>query len=1176
MLNKNNYIRLDLLPMKKILLILLLIPLFLNGQDFEVVHYTVEDGLMSNEIKGVFEDSLGIIWIANGLGFTRLYGDKTENITSSQRNNNSKVYSIDGMMCFNYECYKCCNKMYSRSYFYDNQISRENTSDSLIKKIDPLIDDSGYIYSRIQRKNEWYILKYKLQDTIDITKNIIDKLPQDWMSFELKLDNHNNIFLVNKDIIHHLDYLNNKVIKYEIEIGGFLNIISQDQIFYFITDFDNNPDDFQSEFRIFRQDSLVWNRQYNFYELYLNYVKTKDKIYVSVYNQLIDLSSPELVIFSSKEVILDIGASDNEIYYMTNSGIYKFENKSGKLIYPYPFSRDHNLVVTKSGLFYFEWWSSGGLYELKKKNITHIDLKTTNVKLSLPNQYFIKNGSIHFVSRTGNCFFKLDTDSIILKKDVVPNNRGFTTGTIKIANNFYFSGLYEDERSFILKVSDDLESKVVFESDEWISSLTTYDSTLYIFQDSRILIANPKSLNVIDTIYYPKKNIYNDSIDSQFYIEYIQDVLSLNNEYRKNNKEYFTYELNDTKQTYVFNYSDLSFKIIDSKHKTAALNFKDSSFFQNDTLYVYDKEKSEYYTYNNTNKNVKLNYSEIERYKSNRDQIVMLNDEGEIIIYSDAFKKIKLIGTSNNLLFSPVRDIRVDFYNGVIYGFNDRGIIEIDIEGIMNEEYSQIKKYNLGLTNGWHLESLRDSLLLIFHESGITKMNIGKFKYVPPSPLIHFTSFRQNYEPFDWTKVNASVDSSWGNVVPYNMILSHDLNHLTFDYQGVSHSNKQPLMYFHQLVGQDTSFIGTLSKSATYSNLQDGEYTFKVFAQDENGSQSKVISCSFVIKPPYWETWWFISLSLVGFAAIIYSLFQYNIRRLKARQAELEAEVNAATQEIREQKNEIEEAHREITDSIAYAKRIQGAILPPLKLVKAYLEQSFVLYKPKDVVAGDFYWMVPNDGTTYFAAADCTGHGVPGAMVSVVCNNALNRSVKEFGLIEPGEILNNTRELVIKEFEKSEEEVQDGMDIALCALKGQNLKYAGAHNPLWIVRKGEFDLVEFPEGSRITAQENSNYNLIELKADKQPIGKYAASKSFNTQNINLRKGDSIYLFSDGYVDQFGGENGKKFKSLNFKRLLLSIQELGMREQSNHIDTVFEDWRKGVEQIDDVCVIGVRV
>ena len=259
---------------------------------------------------------------------------------------------------------------------------------------------------------------------------------------------------------------------------------------------------------------------------------------------------------------------------------------------------------------------------------------------------------------------------------------------------------------------------------------------------------------------------------------------------------------------------------------------------------------------------------------------------------------------------------------------------------------------------------------------------------------------------------------------------------------------------------------------------------------------------------------------------------------------------------------ELEEKNNEITDSIKYAKRIQSAILPPDKLVKEYLQESFILYKPKDIVAGDFYWMeqvaslgINGDKKILFAAADCTGHGVPGAMVSVVCNNALNRSVRECGLTDPGQILDKTREIVIQEFEKSDEEVMDGMDIALCSLNGNILEYAGANNPLWILRNGE---------------------IIVIKADKQPIGKFRAELPFTTHTIELQKGDAVYLFSDGYADQFGGEKGKKMKSVNFKQLLLSLQDKNMIQQKESIDIAFENWRGNLEQIDDVCVIGLRI
>ena len=260
---------------------------------------------------------------------------------------------------------------------------------------------------------------------------------------------------------------------------------------------------------------------------------------------------------------------------------------------------------------------------------------------------------------------------------------------------------------------------------------------------------------------------------------------------------------------------------------------------------------------------------------------------------------------------------------------------------------------------------------------------------------------------------------------------------------------------------------------------------------------------------------------------------------------------------VEHQKHLVEEKNQEITDSITYAKRIQSAILPQEKLIKEHLPNSFILYKPKDIVAGDFYWFDVFEDLIFFAAADCTGHGVPGALVSVVCHNALNRSLKEFSLTNPAEILDKTREIVVTEFEKSDEDVKDGMDISLCVLNKRNLtlNWAGAHNPLWILR---------------------NEEILETKADKQPIGKFAYSQAFTNHEIQLFEKDEIYISTDGFQDQFGGEKGKKFKASQMKDILIVNSEKTMHEKLHLLDETFESWKGELEQIDDVCLIGFKL
>lgn len=264
--------------------------------------------------------------------------------------------------------------------------------------------------------------------------------------------------------------------------------------------------------------------------------------------------------------------------------------------------------------------------------------------------------------------------------------------------------------------------------------------------------------------------------------------------------------------------------------------------------------------------------------------------------------------------------------------------------------------------------------------------------------------------------------------------------------------------------------------------------------------------------------------------------------------------------EILVQNDVIASKNEEIMDSINYAQRIQYAILPSQKIIKKSLPNSFVLFEPKDVVAGDFYWLEKTGDYILFAAADCTGHGVPGAMVSVMCHNALNRSIKEHGLIKANDILDKTRELVIKEFSQSESIMSDGMDVSLCILdtKLNKLHWAGANNPLWIIRAKNTDIIE------------------EIKPDKQPIGNYLEMKPFTGHEVQLEKGDLIYVFSDGYKDQFGGPKGKKLKIATMRKLLLQHHSLELEQQKEKLVDFFNDWMGDLEQVDDVCVIGVRL
>lgn len=285
-----------------------------------------------------------------------------------------------------------------------------------------------------------------------------------------------------------------------------------------------------------------------------------------------------------------------------------------------------------------------------------------------------------------------------------------------------------------------------------------------------------------------------------------------------------------------------------------------------------------------------------------------------------------------------------------------------------------------------------------------------------------------------------------------------------------------------------------------------------------------------------------------------------NERVLEQKVVERTEEVVKQKEEIEVKTKELEILFKQVTDSIHYAKRIQVAILPPNNLVKDILPQSFVLYKPKDIVSGDFYWIDRKGDWCYFAAVDCTGHGVPGAFMSIVGYNLLKDILKTTERVEPSVIMDIMNDGVAHTLHAStsDEQTKDGMDMTLCAINYHTLElqFAGAFNPLYIVRGNE---------------------LLQYKADKFPVGMFVGGKrNFTNNKVQLQKGDTIYIFSDGYADQFGGPKGKKFMAGNFRNLLIEASKLPIDSQKDMLNKTLEAWRGNLEQVDDILIIGVTV
>ncbi|PKP50964.1 MAG: hypothetical protein CVT95_02015 [Bacteroidetes bacterium HGW-Bacteroidetes-12] len=284
-----------------------------------------------------------------------------------------------------------------------------------------------------------------------------------------------------------------------------------------------------------------------------------------------------------------------------------------------------------------------------------------------------------------------------------------------------------------------------------------------------------------------------------------------------------------------------------------------------------------------------------------------------------------------------------------------------------------------------------------------------------------------------------------------------------------------------------------------------------------------------------------------------------NERVLEKKVVERTKEVVKQKDEIEKQNEKISELYKEVTDSIKYAKRLQEAILPPDEFVKQALPTSFILYKPKDIVSGDFYWIEQKNNKTYFASVDCTGHGVPGAFMSILGNNALNEALRKYDT--PAEILDDLNKGISEKLHNNAlgSTTKDGMDLALCCYDAskKELQYAGAFNPLYFIRDNE---------------------ITQLKADKFAIGTYFENpkQKYTNHIIQLQENDMVYIFSDGYADQFGGPKGKKLMYKNFRNYLLGIHSESLVNQKELLNNNIETWKGSLEQVDDILVIGMHV
>ncbi|MBL4654269.1 MAG: SpoIIE family protein phosphatase [Bacteroidia bacterium] len=546
-------------------------------------------------------------------------------------------------------------------------------------------------------------------------------------------------------------------------------------------------------------------------------------------------------------------------------------------------------------------------------------------------------------------------------------------------------------------------------------------------------------------------------------------------------------------------------------------------------------------------------------------------------IFNEELKEkliIQAITTENGLIDDQVLSVTFDNDSNIWIGTN-RGINKIvytlDDQNKMNVN----KIVHYGTDEGFTAIECNHSAICTDSDGNIWFGTIdGAIKYIPESD-----SSNKIPPVTDITRVRLFLrDTS----LPQNVILPYNLNHFTFDFVGISHKNASKVTYQYKLEGMDDDWLPiTKEATATYSSLLPGEYTFKVNSCNDAGVWSENdATFSFVITSPFWKTWWFYILSVAVTLGSIYSLYRLRVRKMKSEQEWLRQQINIRTKEIK-MKNQA------IVDSIEYAKKLQDAVLPAKEVLKKVFPDSFVLSKPKEILSGDFYWYsdVEIYGKKYciIAVADCTGHGVPGAFISMIGNELLNHIVNERNIAHPSSILNQLNVGIHTALNRENQltETIDGMDIALCSidLDSMKLEYAGAHRPLYLVSKSNENLdVSRSELKYLDHYSENGHVLTSIKADKITIGRLGRqeNRDFSNHELNIHKGDCIYMFSDGYTDQIGGDKQKRYRASSLKKLITSIQDKSMDEQANILDAENFRWRGKENQTDDILVLGIKI
>jgi len=848
----------------------------------------------------------------------------------------------------------------------------------------------------------------------------------------------------------------------------------------------------------------------------------------------------------SESYALDI-QDDNEgnLWIATGIGLLRF-NEQEDVIYRYQFDRTDQYSILSNGILSIAKGINGLLWIGTTEGLCKYNPRFNRIQQLRSSGYHINS----IIGQVINCVME-DTKgnlwvgahnyglSLILKKDrKVINFREFEVNGKKASNN-------------VKKISED------------------FDGTIYIATDSGVVVFKNER---IQKILHFNTSLGND-------INKINDLLI------ENDLIYFATDEGVVKYNKKNSNTDLIVFIDNINSKVA----KTSILIRDKGVFWIGTKRSGFYFYDPI-KNIKIQYNEEQDFKESR-----LNNSFVKSMYLDK-NKILWIGHLEGIdmfdmqtgLFRHIEKIdgmQSFIANSILDAGNDNiwiitkrsGLFKLNITNLSITKFDE----SVGYTSAYSSENgafrNKFGVLYVSTSDGIAIVNPLNFNQKNlTAPNLVVTSILAK----DIRNENNSV-LDYSSAYTKFIKLNASLNYLEINYRSLDYQNSENIFYEYKLIGLNKEW-SALSKNtkAVFMNLKSGKYVFKVRAYDKSNEwPMQEFSMNVIIKPPFYKTWWFILLMIVVVISIISMIYSFYVSSMQRRQIELENIISERTsalliqkEEIETQRKEIEIINKDITHSIEYAKNLQTSILPSDSFIRQVVSDYFILFMPQAIVSGDFYWIEPvtnkitffNEEKAigdefYFAAIDCTGHGVPGALMSIIGYMILNQAVKEQGIYHTEEILNYLDQEIQRFLRRSDEGSRDGMDVALCKYNKvtKELEYSGARNNLYIVR---------------------NDQLIVLNADKQSIGSYLKDKTtlFERQTYPMQSGDQVYLFTDGFYDQIGGPDYKRLGRKNLLQKIMEIRDFPFSRKSQELRKVFQQWKGNDPQLDDVLIIGIKI